>query len=395
VKISDGKQKALSALSVYSYDIRQFETTLREEATAVGEEEKALGVDPDVAGKVSDCVGIASVLPSLGGAVGFPIYSTKDSGTRGYFAYFALMLSLTELGTGLREGAIHVLEREINYQRKTLENDCPPPGSSGCDNLERMRRLILLLRLEVPQSNIMNILQSSAVDAARLRLNRQIVDDFDATLAIFDPHETLRASLLKPDLDGMPATCARDLRNQDPETSILFGFLTFAQMSAKSNVLDIASRNRNLVGIEPALIATLDRYAVDLAKFDVDCASKLGAKATNNDKIIFLDSIGGYWEAEGENFGVSNNDKTRLQAIQLRTKDRIKALCNAKITYATAKRLLPVRAPSTDDSPFDVLDDQLRQDAVAAYPVTLQSGWDRADAALNNFAAKDVDDACK
>src|SRR5208282_5105836 len=147
-------------------------------------------------------------------------------------------------------------------------------GQSDCLKVEKIRRLILLLRLEVAQANMMNMLQNNAVDRAQLRRNKQIVDDFDAALAIFDPQGALHSSLLKSDLNGFAATCARNLQIQDRMVSRLFGVIAFAEMSAKSNVLDIAGRNSSLVGVEPTLIDTLDGYARDLAEFDVDCAAQ-------------------------------------------------------------------------------------------------------------------------
>jgi hypothetical protein len=168
----------------------------------------------------------------------------------------------------------------------------------------------------------------------------------------------------------------------------------------KNNALDAVGKNPSIVSAHPELIDTLDGYADEVSRFDVECPGLLGAQVTDDLNILkasFLDSAASYWEAKGENFGTSKNDETRLRGIELNSEETIKALCDAKRAYARGKRLAEHRTSSKtqEHEIYDQLNDELEEDAAAVLPFEMQSGWDRADAALSAFPAKDVENACK
>ena len=227
-----------------------------------------------------------------------------------------------------------------------------------------------------------------------------MISDFDNAMVYFDPQQLLRSSFLRADMNGNnSAACAPELRKQESVAGVLFGTFIFAEINIKNNVLDIVSRNRSIVNAHPELIDALDAYAKEVATFDVDCPGRLGAPMTSNlndTRARFLDSAGGYWETKGENFGVSDNDKNRLRQIELDSRNTIKALCDAKIAYARALRFTANKKPNTSEAQgYDKLNDELQEDEADAFPIGIQAGWDRVDAALANFPTKDVENACK
>jgi hypothetical protein len=131
----------------------------------------------------------------------FPwFFSTKYKDARGFFTYYAILVSLSELSVGSRESAIHLLEHEINYQRDNLLTDISK-NPTQAERLEQVRRLVLLLRLENVQNTIMGFVQSSVLDLAEIRRFKQMVNDFDASLVFFDPKNDYRFSLLRRSLD--------------------------------------------------------------------------------------------------------------------------------------------------------------------------------------------------
>jgi hypothetical protein len=329
----------------------------------------------------------------------FPNFSTNDKDSQGFFTYYALLVSLSELGVGSRESPIHLLEREINYQRANL-----PKGISESPTqakLERVRRLVLLLRLENVQTRIMDSIQNSVLDLAEIRRYTQMVDDFNESLVFFDPKQDYRSSLLRRSLDDhFRADCAPELRKLGESASALFGRFTFAEIVVKNNALDAVGKNPSIVSAHPELIDTLDGYADEVSRFDVECPGLLGAQVTDDLNILkasFLDSASSYWEAKGENFRTSKNDETRLREIEINSQETIKALCDAKRAYARGKRMAENRTPSKAKEPkiYDQLNDEIEGDGAAVLPSAMQSGWDRAEAALSAYPAKEVEDACK
>ena len=129
----------------------------------------------------------------------FPYYSSKNGDTSGLIAYFALIVSLAELGVGEREGAVHLLEREIQYQRSNISKnssnyplECSQLSKKECENVDKARRLILLLRLENVQEALMNGVQSSALDFARVRRGIEMISDYDNAMFLFDPDQRSR-----------------------------------------------------------------------------------------------------------------------------------------------------------------------------------------------------------
>jgi hypothetical protein len=161
-----------------------------------------------------------------------------------------------------------------------------------------------------------------------------------------------------------------------------------------------SAKTPSIVSVHPDLIGTLDGYADEVSRFDIECPDILGAKNVTNDlnilKASFLDSAASYWEAKGENFGTSKNDGTKLRAIELDSRETIRALCAAQRAYALGKRLADKTSPETQNSKiYDHLNDDLERDGAATLPSAMQSGWDRAEAALSTYPAKDVADACK
>jgi hypothetical protein len=147
------------------------------------------------------------------------------------------------------------------------------------------------------------------------------------------------------------------------------------------------------------LIEVFDSFAKDVASFDIHCVIKLKADFENDKADYFkarqLDSVGGYWVAKGENFGVSSNDSVRLRRIEIHQTDTIKALCDAKSAYATALRLAkePLPAPQSDE--YDKLDSKRSAEEPETLLIEIQAGWDRADHALSNYPTAEVDQACK
>ena len=237
---------------------------------------------------------------------------------------------------------------------------------------------------------------TDTIDILRVKREVTMIDDVDNVLRFFDPDLGYRGSLLSPDGD-LRAHCASEIQKKGDNAAKLFGNLTFFQISLKNNVLDTVSRNGAAVVANVDLIGKLDRYADEVARFDVLCPKLLGAGDVAPDlKARFLDSVGGYWEAKGENFGVSDNDQDRRNKIELRSADTIKALCKARIAYAQAGRTLaePTEKPTAEEG-LDRLDLELSIYDKSTDPIQYQAGWDRADAALSNYPKKDVDDACK
>ena len=183
------------------------------------------------------------------------------------------------------------------------------------------------------------------------------------------------------------------------ETSKAFGKFTFAEVNVKNDIVDTVSRDRTVVNTHPEFIDTLDGYAEDLARFDVECPGRLGATVGDKSDIRarFLDSVGGYWEAKGENFGVSENDTTRLRQLDLSTKIRIKALCNAKIAYARAQQFAATGMPhdTYTDQIYDKLNEELLNDVLPAVPIRILSWVGPCRRRACELFIEDIEDACK
>jgi hypothetical protein len=123
----------------------------------------------------------------------------KKEDSYGFFGYFALIVSLAEVGVGARESAVHLLESEIAIERNglgTFPAQLPCNSSSpdkNCDDvaaparLSYLQRLVVLLRLEAAQFLILNSLPSEALNLVRARLLSHMIEDYDAALKPYDP----------------------------------------------------------------------------------------------------------------------------------------------------------------------------------------------------------------
>ncbi len=345
--------------------------------------------------------------------------SSED--TFGFFAYLSLTVSLSELGVGAREGAVHLLEREIQLERRDLQNlrSKPPLKQLQCDGdrqgtdcnsrLVFLQKLIILLRLELNQTIILKNISSSALDIIRIRRLLEMIDDYETALIYFDPDGRRRNSLKKRSInDPSIAQCAPDLQSIGEPADRLFANFSLAEVSAKNSVLDYVGKNPSILIIHPEYIKSFDAFAQDLSVFDIKCLAVLRADLNGaNPDLIWasnFDSVGAYWGAKGDNFGTRNSDSFNsdngAQGGNLDTKSKIKALCNSKTAYVSAlilansgKRTGNNAIVSAGD--YDTLDAQLTQDENNTLPITIRNGLDRTQHSLDQFSAADVADACK
>jgi hypothetical protein len=240
-------------------------------------------------------------------------------------------------------------------------------------------------------------LKSNVMNFARVTRYNQMIDDYDETLSHVDPRHDNRASLLLKDyVDENSALCAPDLRAMRPEVSSLFGKFMFAEFAAKNNVLDTISNDGSVAAAHPDLIAKLDEYAEEVARFDPNCLKQLGVPGVDEGlygiKAAFLDSVAGYWESKGENFGIDEDDASRTNKLELDAAERIKALCNAKRAYGVAGRFAKKAQsePPKTRTEIDTLNDDLLNEETRALPVRIQAGKQRTIEALSSFPAAEV-----
>ena len=337
-----------------------------------------------------------------------------------FFEYSALVVSLAELGVGARESAVRLLEREIESQREALDkfkpqailqpSTCANSASAKCQNenqlkIQYLRRLIVLLRLELIQSDLLNAasgpVSSTALNPTRIRRWMEMVKDYDDALFFFDGDERRRNSLRKASFDGERAKCAPDVATRGVDVSQSFGDFMLAQLAVKNYLVDFAAKDRTIIRDQPAYMRNFDDLANDLATFDLDCLGQLRANfdtARSEDiQARIFESVASYWVAKGENFG-ADSDEERSD-ITPEAKTRIKALCDAKRLYTQAKPLTEkaydaatkASGQSLSVSSYDDLERNLTLDEAANIRSTVKEGLARTKRALRDFPIGDVD----
>jgi hypothetical protein len=172
-------------------------------------------------------------------------------------------------------------------------------------------------------------------------------------------------------------------------------------LNAKNNILDHIGRDGSIVASSPSDVIEFDRYARELAAANVDCLGKLLKFPdwyVQHYKTVFLESVGGYWAAKGEDFGRVDDAQDHGAGRSLDDAIRIKALCDSRAAYSHAldSATQGARATGTADlNKYDKLDLRLTEDDSSAYPLKIQTGRHRVLQELDAFPAADVASACK
>jgi hypothetical protein len=145
--------------------------------------------------------------------------------------------------------------------------------------------------------------------------------------------------------------------------------------------------------------------ATDVATFDVECSGKLIGKdfADQTDvpsiRARFLDSVGGYWLAKGQNFGKGDDETNDLGNFDVSQIERTKSLCRAKIAFLRATDFAEAAKPLTDfgdpSLSEETMGGEVAHDNEAEFPYRLQIKLRRANAAINKLPAGDVAAICK
>ena len=252
-------------------------------------------------------------------------------------------------------------------------------------------------------------IQTNALDLARIQRRIQTVKDYDKSMMFIDPNSARRKRLNETGNDPS-MLCSRDAHKLRRAGTKLFGRFTLAEVAAKNNVLSEAGSNPGIVDAHPDLIETLDRYADDVSIFDLRCPVLFGIEVepnVNGVKALFLESVGSYWLAKGENFGASDNDPVHLRMIESDRKNTIAALCKAQLAFSKALKSLELSQDKTVGDPrasrgdegftqtFDQLDSEITMAATADSPLIFQRGWDRARNDLSAFSEGDKAEVCK
>jgi hypothetical protein len=348
----------------------------------------------------------------------FPEASFRDQEAYGFFAYFAFVVALAEVGVGARESAVHLLENEITLERENIrqfldknkaqqiKHACSgSPIDVDCESSQSvtvgyLQRVVILLRLEATQFDIIRGLSSNALNRVRLRKLVRMIDDYDDALLYFDPGHDQRASLARTSFyDSRPALCGPDVQSMNKTGAGLFARFWLAELSKKNLVLDYIGRDPSVVGARPANIERFDGFAEDLALIDMSCLARLGAILpgdVNQFRARQLDSLGAYWGVKGENFGSGNDDQSLL-GVNLDVKVKVKALCDSKAAYSRAFDYTKAkdRAQKLIPNRYDSLDNELTYDESEALPFTIQNGLARTKQALDAYPAADVASACQ
>jgi hypothetical protein len=332
--------------------------------------------------------------------------AASNDGADEYFAYFALITSLAELGVGGREAAIHLLEYEIQSDRKALTKEeqdgettlpsCSNPQAEDCRQARRnyLRRLIVLLRLETTQVQFLGMSAEPQNDFVNVHRSMEAIEHFDRALKYFDAKGLQRESLFGEQPNGR-ASCAPDLR-EHPNAQSVFGRFIYSEIVAENNVIDSVGKDPSMIDDHPELIPRLDRYAREVQTFDLDCVKELGVDVDARPVQLF-ESVGSYWTAKGTNFGATDSDLDHLHAIESNTNDTIKALCDAKAVYNLAKQALkPLPAQSSDARDiFNALNKIDSEYSKASdddtLPRKIRDGRDKAARALSAYPAAEID----
>jgi hypothetical protein len=338
-----------------------------------------------------------------------------DPDPTGLLAYSALAYSLVDFAVGARETAIQFLENEINRLRKGISRSyCRTGDAEGqCkdrQSLHRVRSMVMLTRLDYVRNTMMNLLPSTAIDLIKVRRWIQSSKDYGDVLDLFDPDGSYRKSLMKTGIDDRsPAPCAPQVRALGVATSSLFGRFVLADVSVKNNALNIIPGNPGIVSRKPVIVRDLDRFANDVATFDLDCPNKLIGKDYDFTtwRPRFLDSVGGYWLAKGQNFGATDDDPRDAGIFDVSQNERTKSLCQAKIAYLRAadfaKATTDEKDPSSEDgicplwNPPDFLNIclEVAKDNLEEFPYRLQINLHHTNLAISNLPAGDVAAVCK
>jgi hypothetical protein len=138
-----------------------------------------------------------------------------------------------------------------------------------------------------------------------------------------------------------------------------------------------------------------------VATFDLSCPGKLIGKEfveTSNVTEVrarFLDSVGGYWLAKGQNFGASDDNASETGNFDVSQNERTKSLCRAKIAYLRATDL--AKAEVNPGTPPNILDisSEVANDDASAFPYKVENSLHRTNLAINALSAGEVDAACK
>ena len=170
-------------------------------------------------------------------------------------------------------------------------------------------------------------------------------------------------------------------------------------MGLRANALETAADRPDVVKIKPFLVPVLDGYAVEVASFDAECASKYASylkdKLAPNLRSFLLTPVASYWEAKGEGFGAVASDEAKLSELNINPRKQIAALCIARNTYQFAKQIyVPTDGINSPDE--DTLDMDQRGEAYnrPALEERMAFGYARSKALLENFSAADVEKNC-
>ena len=320
----------------------------------------------------------------------------------GLLAYSALANSLVDFAVGARETAIQFLENEINRLREGIDRSYCRRGDATdqCKHeqaLHDVRSIVISTRLEYVRNTMMNLLATTAIDLIKVRRWIQTSKDYGEALDLLDHDGSFRKSLAKTSIDDRsPSPCAPQVRALGAEASNLFGRFVLADISAKNNALNIIPGNPGIVSRKPLIVRDLDRFANDVATFDLDCPNKLIGKGYDftDWRARFLDSVGGYWLAKGQNFGASTNETSDSGNFDVSENERTKSLCRAKIAYVKAADFAKARtdriSPDSLNIRAEVEDDNLNE-----FPYRVRINLQRTNVAINNLPAGDVAAVCK